>query len=68
MSNIVIRPKDRAEWLEYRGDRTDQLTLITSNLPMNHKRFVERYDDRVASRLNEMCNYFEIKGKDRRKL
>lgn len=54
--------------LEYRGDRTDQLTLITSNLPMNHQRFIERYDDRVASRLNEMCNYFEIKGKDRRKL
>lgn len=54
--------------LEYRGDRTDQLTLITSNLPMNHKRFIERYDDRVTSRLNEMCNYFEIKGQDRRKL
>jgi DNA replication protein DnaC len=54
--------------LEYRGDRTDQLTLITSNLPMNHKRFVERYDDRVASRLNEMCNYFEITGVDRRKI
>lgn len=54
--------------LEYRGDRTDQLTLITSNLPMNHKRFIDRYEDRVSSRLNEMCNYFEIKGKDRRKL
>ena len=54
--------------LEYRGDRTDLLTLITSNLPMNHKMLVERYNDRVSSRLNEMCNYFEIKGKDRRKL
>lgn len=54
--------------LEYRGDQTDQLTLITSNLPMNHKRFIDRYEDRVSSRLNEMCNYFEIKGKDRRKL
>ena len=53
--------------LEYRGDRTDQLTLITSNLPINHKLLVDRYDDRVASRLNEMCNYLEIKGKDRRK-
>ena len=54
--------------LEYRGDRTDLLTLITSNLPMNHKRLVDRYEERVSSRLNEMCNYFEIKGKDRRKI
>ena len=54
--------------LEYRGDRTDQMTLITSNLPMAHKKLAERYDDRVASRLNAMCNYFEIRGKDRRKL
>lgn len=53
--------------LEYRGDRTDLITLITSNLPMNNEALIDRYDDRVASRLNEMCNYFEIKGKDRRK-
>ena len=52
--------------LEYRGDQTDKITLITSNLPMSHKTFLERYDGRVASRLNEMCNYFEIKGKDKR--
>lgn len=54
--------------LEYRGDRTDLITLITSNLPINHKRLVDRYEERVSSRLNEMCNYFEIKGKDRRKI
>ena len=54
--------------LEYRGDQSDQITLITSNLPYNSKKFVELYGDRVASRLNEMCNYFEITGKDRRKL
>ena len=53
--------------LEYRGDFTDKITLITSNLPMSHKVLIDRYGDRVASRLNEMCNYFEIKGKDRRK-
>jgi hypothetical protein len=53
--------------LEYRGDFTDKITLVTSNLPLNHKAFTERYGDRVASRLNEMCNYFEITGKDRRK-
>jgi chromosomal replication initiation ATPase DnaA len=54
--------------LEHRGDRTDQITLITSNLPINHKWLVDIYEDRVSSRLNEMCNYFEIKGKDRRKI
>jgi len=54
--------------LEYRGDQSDQITLITSNLPYNSKKFVELYGDRVASRLNEMCNYFEITGKDRRKI
>ena len=54
--------------LEYRGDFSDKITLITSNLPINHKVFVERYGDRVSSRLHEMCNYFEIKGIDRRKI
>ena len=53
--------------LEHRGDHTDQITLITSNLPMNHQRLIDRYGDRVSSRLNEMCNYFELNGKDRRK-
>ena len=54
--------------LEYRGDRADCLTMITSNVPIGHNALTERYDNRVASRLIEMCNYFEIKGKDRRKL
>ena len=54
--------------IEYRGDFSDKITLITSNLPMSHKALIDRYGDRVSSRLNEMCNYFEIKGKDRRKI
>lgn len=54
--------------LEFRGDCTDKMTLITSNIPFAHERFVQRYGERCASRLNEMCNYFEITGKDRRKL
>lgn len=53
--------------LEYRGDRSDQITLITSNFPMKHQLTQDRYGERVVSRLVEMCNYFEIKGKDRRK-
>ncbi|MDD4154105.1 MAG: hypothetical protein PHT30_01675, partial [Bacilli bacterium] len=54
--------------LEHRGDYTDKLTIISSNHSINHQEILDRYGDRVASRLLEMCNYFEIKGTDRRKL
>lgn len=53
--------------IEYRGDKADQITLITSNMKINGERLKERYGDRVESRLREMCNYFEITGRDRRK-
>lgn len=49
--------------LEYRGDRANQLTIITSNDKISE----ERYGARVSSRLREMCNYYELKGKDRRR-
>jgi DNA replication protein DnaC len=57
------------ELLESRGDRVcaAYLTLITSNLPIGSPLIVERYGDRVESRLFEMCNYLEMKGNDRRK-
>ena len=54
--------------IEYRGDAHAELTFITSNLRMGGDILKERYGDRVASRLMEMCNYYEIKGKDRRKM
>lgn len=54
--------------LEYRGDQTNQITLVTSNLRISGNKMAERYGDRVASRLGEMCNYYELKGKDRRTL
>lgn len=54
--------------LEWRADHGDKLTLITSNIPPTHPQFAERYGDRVVSRMREICNYYEIKGKDRRKL
>lgn len=59
--------------LGYRGDRNDQITLISSNLPIlinapkDKDPLRKRYDERVTSRLIEMCNYFELRGKDRRK-
>ena len=54
--------------LESRGDRRDVITMITSNLPFTHPLFIKRYGDRVTSRLYEMCNYYELKGIDRREL
>lgn len=53
--------------IECRGDRTDQLTLISSNYPLGHNALEELYGSRVVSRLSAMCNYFEIRGADRRK-
>lgn len=53
--------------LEYRFD-VNKLTLITSNLPFDSKLLQSAYGDRVVSRLRGMCNYFELRGKDRRKL
>lgn len=53
--------------LGYRGDQDGQLTLITSNLKPSNELLRELYGDKAQSRLFEMCNYFEIKGADRRK-
>lgn len=52
--------------IEYRGDRHDLLTLISSNLSINNPKVHERYGSRVVSRLMEMCNYIVLKGADRR--
>jgi hypothetical protein len=65
--NMGNRVNVMRQILEHRGDYGDRLTLITSNLPYTHKLFIDRYGDRVASRLNEMVNYYELKGQDRRK-
>lgn len=54
--------------IEYRGDMHAEMTFITSNLRMGGEILKDRYGDRVSSRLQEMCNYLVIKGKDRRKL
>lgn len=53
--------------LEYRADHRDRITIITSNYPMASPALAEAYGERVTSRLREMCNYYEMKGKDRRR-
>lgn len=52
--------------LSIRGDRHNQITLISSNLPLLDYDLEKIYGDRVISRLREMCNYFELSGRDRR--
>ena len=53
--------------IEARGDRQGQITVITSNYTMlSDPTIQERYGDRVVSRLQGMCNYFSLKGGDRR--
>ena len=50
--------------LERRGDNHARcLTIMTSNLPIGKL----PYGSRVESRLYEMCNYYELKGQDRRR-
>ena len=52
--------------IERRGDSARFITSFTSNLRLGES-IAKRYGDRVDSRLREMCNYYEIKGYDRRK-
>lgn len=54
--------------LEKRADNPARITVITSNIPLTKMEVIrQRYGDRVASRLVQMCNYIEIKGDDKRK-
>lgn len=54
--------------LEARGDRSDLITLITSNYGICSPEIEKRYTDRVVSRLRGMCNMLVINGIDRRTL
>lgn len=54
--------------LEARGDRSDLITLITSNFGISAPEIEKRYTDRVVSRLKGMCNFLVINGTDRRTL
>lgn len=53
--------------LESRGDQLGKFTVISSNFQLYNPKLIEKYGDRVVSRLKAMCNYFEMKGADRRK-
>lgn len=52
--------------IERRADLRSRVTLLTSNYPLSALSTI--YGDRVQSRLYEMCNYFELRGQDRRRV
>ena len=60
-TSVVLR-----DLLERRGDEWGKMLLVTSNLPLKHDMTNQKYGDRAVSRLCQMCNYFELRGKDRR--
>ncbi len=54
------------ELIEERGDDHCKITFISSNYPMLSDYITATYGERVTSRLQTMCNYFELRGLDRR--
>lgn len=57
-----------AEWLEWRYrcfKRFGALTVITTNL-QNRQKIAEQYDDRIRSRILEMCDAVKYRHSDRR--
>ena len=54
------------EIIEYRGDNDGLITIITSNV--KPEKLISLYGARVASRISGMCNYFILRGEDRRML
>ena len=53
--------------LQERGDNQKCITLISSNNQMLDEDNRTMYEERILSRLKMMCNYFELRGEDRRK-
>jgi DNA replication protein DnaC len=52
--------------IQERSDARGNITFFSSNNSITDSDTLELYGDRIVSRLKKMCNYFELKGKDRR--
>lgn len=53
--------------IEKRADLPCKITLATSNMKIQGEVLRARYGDKVYSRMRQMFNYLELKGRDRRK-
>lgn len=60
------RTKVMQQIIQERGDTRGLITLFSSNNRMLDPETYNLYGDRGVSRLRKMCNYYELKGSDRR--
>lgn len=65
--NMGTRLQVMRSILESRGDEDAVITLISSNMRPGTEKFINRYGERVDSRISSMCNYIELTGPDRRR-
>lgn len=81
-SSLFIDDIGQAKEVSYMGNRLDPLkeivterydnlkytfTSFTSNYPINHRALTDQYGERVADRIQAMCNYYIINSKNFRR-
>lgn len=65
--NMGTRLEVMRSILESRSDDDTLVTIISSNMRPCTEKFMNRYGERVDSRIASMCNYIELSGPDRRR-
>lgn len=81
-SSLLIDDIGQSKEVSYMGNKLDPIreiiterydnlkytfTSFTSNYPINHRSLVDQYGERVADRIQAMCNYYIINSKNFRK-
>lgn len=81
-SSLLIDDIGQSKEVSYMGNKLDPIreiiterydnlkytfTSFTSNYPINHRSLVDQYGERVADRIQAMCNYYIINAKNFRK-
>lgn len=81
-SSLFIDDIGQSKEVSYMGNRLDPLkeivterydnmkytfTSFTSNYPINHRALTDQYGERVADRIQAMCNYYIINSKNFRR-
>lgn len=80
--SLLIDDIGQSKEISYMGNKLDPIkevvterydnlkytfTSFTSNYPINHKSLIDQYGERVADRIQAMCNYYIINAKNFRK-
>lgn len=81
-SSLLIDDVGQSKEISYMGNRLDPIkeivterydnlkytfTSFTSNYPINHRALTDQYGERVADRIQAMCNYYIINSKNFRR-